>query len=79
MEEKQMTLRIDAKCSDTCWSGIFNSDGKLLREKSGYVPNGLGIGGGDYVNLEIDLETGQILNWKKPTAEAVREFFEETY
>lgn len=59
------TISFSAKCSD-----MFNA---TLREDdrhaqyNGYVPSFLG--GGDYVQLKIDLETGQILNWKAPTEE----------
>ena len=45
-----------------------------MRESDGYVPSGFGIGGGDYIELEIDFETGQILNWKKPSDDDVEEF-----
>ena len=34
----------------------------------GYVPLG-SLGGGDYIEMEIDNATGQILNWK-PSVEA---------
>lgn len=29
---------------------------------------------GDYVILDIDLDTGKILNWKPPTAEQIEEW-----
>jgi len=29
---------------------------------------------GDYLILNIDLETGQITNWRKPSAEAIESF-----
>ena len=29
---------------------------------------------GDYLILDIDLETGQILNWKKPTREDLERY-----
>jgi len=28
---------------------------------------------GDYVELQIDLETGQIMNWKKPSRKVIEE------
>ena len=49
-------LKISGKCSD-CFSMLM--DGK---EYDGYVPGFLG--GGDYIELDIDLDTGKILNWK---------------
>ena len=55
-------LSITAKCS-----GMFSAsmDGK---EYDGYVPDFMpGDHYGDYVMLEIDIETGHIVNWKKPS------------
>lgn len=45
---------IGAKCSDLCnWSIGDNQD-------DGYVPNDMGIGGGDYIDFEFCLNCGQI-------------------
>lgn len=66
------TIKISAKCSD-----MFNAqyDGKSY---SGYVPDWMpGEHYGDYVNLEIDLETGKILDWKKPTKTQLDETFKK--
>ena len=30
---------------------------------------------GDYVTLDIDIETGKILNWKKPTERDLKQTF----
>ena len=60
-------LKISAKCSDLCWTEYTDKDGKKT-ESDGYVPKGIGIDEyGDYVELEIDMKTGQILNWKPVT------------
>jgi hypothetical protein len=57
------TITISAKCSD-----LFSASLDDGRTYDGYVPNFFpGRHWGDYVNLEIDLETGKILNWKAPT------------
>jgi len=56
-------LKISAKCSDLCWTEYTDSKGQTT-ESDSYVPEDIGIGGGDYVDLEINMETGQILNWK---------------
>jgi hypothetical protein len=66
-------IKINAKCNDMC-NTIVSDDGAVVRSRDGYAPGGLGIGGGDYIRLEIDAETGQILNWKKP--ETVEDIFE---
>ena len=66
-----MTIQLMAKCSDCC-SIILIRDGEKIAEHDGYVPNFLG--GGDYIELDINAETGQILNWKPPTLEQIANF-----
>ena len=58
-------LRISAKCSDLCWTSYTDSKGNET-ESDGYVPEeiGIGDGSGDYVDIDIDMKTGQIQNWK---------------
>jgi len=60
-------LRISAKCSDLCWTEYTDKNGNKTNSDS-YVPEGIGIDEegdcGDYVSMEIDMETGQIQNWK---------------
>ena len=64
-------LRISAKCSDLCWTEYIDKDGNET-QSDGYVPSGIGIDEyGDYVTLDIDMETGQILNWEPVTDEQV--------
>jgi hypothetical protein len=65
-------LSIIAKPSD-CGSYYIYEDGKLAWEHRGYVPRGLGIGGGDYVEIEIDLETGKVVGWQQPDLENIIE------
>ena len=61
-------LRISAKCVDLCFTEYTDSKGNETSSDS-YVPKGLTIGGpdddGDYIDIEIDTKTGQILNWKQ--------------
>ena len=64
-------LTISAKCSDLCYTKYTDKNGKET-ESDGYVPNGIGIDEyGDYVVLDIDMETGQIQNWKPVTDKQV--------
>ena len=51
--------------ANICFSELRAENGAIVAEHNGYVPRFLPGNGGDYVNLEIDLETGTILNWKK--------------
>lgn len=67
---KKTVLRISAKCSDMYSHTIINKDG-VYQEYDGYVPSFFpdSYSGNDYVELDIDPYTGQILNWDcwKPT------------
>jgi hypothetical protein len=60
-------IKINAKCGDRCQVSVIEN-GATVQDKNGYVPSGLGIGGGDYIRLEIDADTGHILNWKTPAS-----------
>lgn len=52
--ESKRILTLSAKCSDAC----FVEYDEL--EKDGYVPWDIGIGGGDYVEIEVCMECGQL-------------------
>ena len=58
-------LKISAKCSSLCWTEFTDAKGNVT-ESDGYVPEGIGLGDGtgDYIELDIDMKTGQILNWE---------------
>jgi hypothetical protein len=77
-KQPQRTIQVSAKCSDLCWMAL-DTDGKRVGEMDGYVPdwfpNPTSEHYGDYVSLQIDLETGQILNWKKPTQAQLKATF----
>ena len=68
-------LRISAKCSDLFAMSLGN------KEYDGYVPDWLPNTNakhyGDYVELKIDIETGQILNWKKPSQTQLDDTFDK--
>lgn len=70
---------VSAKCSDLFGATLYkNNEGRIggtLGCYEGYVPDFMpGDHGGDYVELSIDIETGKILNWKKPTAKDLKVF-----
>ena len=66
-KSKNGVLRISAKCVDLCWTEYTDSKGNIT-QSNGYVPQHIGIDEyGDYVVLDIDMQTGQILNWKPVT------------
>jgi hypothetical protein len=71
-------LRINAKCSDLCGSSYEDKNGNVTESKEyAYVPYNIGIGGGDYVELDIDTETGKILNWKPVSDEKIIDAIKE--
>ena len=55
-------LVINAKCSDLC-NVEYYKDGKPIIESNGYAPDFPGICGGDYIDIEIDLDTGKIIGF----------------
>jgi hypothetical protein len=69
------TLKIYLKVCDQFSCGLYSESGKQLKDYEGYVPRIMpGEHCGDYVDLEIDIDTGMILNWKKLTSEDIEEF-----
>lgn len=69
-----MILKLSAKCSDMCSAVLVSDKGKVLKERDGYVPSIMPEGGGDYVDIDIDVATGKILNWKVPTEAQLNSF-----
>lgn len=75
--EDARIIRISAKCSDLFTATVHDSEGKVIKDYSGYVPDFFpGEHYGDYVDLAIDLRTGLILNWK-PTKKDLETFLNE--
>ena len=66
-------LLVSAKCSDMCDISIPH----LNIDQNGYVPKGLSIGEGDYVALEINLDTGKIIGWKPLTDQEIVNIFKD--
>lgn len=69
---KVLTVNIQAKCNDMCSVGLRTESGQVFCSH-GYVPE-MGIGGGDYIDLEINVQTGQILNWKPLDTDSIEDF-----
>ena len=73
MSREITILEITAKCSDLCNVTATNKAGDTIQNGDGYVPAFMpGENYGDYVILEIEVETGKILNWKPPTDAEIR-------
>jgi len=61
-------ISISAKCSDCFSMNVMDKEGNYIADYDGYVPSFMPNGGGygDYVQMKIDLETGEILDWTNP-------------
>ena len=63
------TIQITAKCSDMFHAQLRDEKGKFIGWYDGYVPSWFGNSrDGDYVLLTIEIESGKILGWRKPSA-----------
>lgn len=64
------SIDVCAKVRDSGCYTLADKDGNECGETiDGYVPSFFPDDGGDYLNLNIEIETGRILNWKRPTPE----------
>jgi hypothetical protein len=74
-----MKIQLSAKCSDLFSCSVTdNKDNLLVDGYDGYVPAFMPDEHyGDYVILDIDVKTGQILNWRKDAEKLVRQFIKE--
>jgi len=72
------TISISAKCSDPFDATFLDAKGNELGAYSGYVPDFFPEEHyGDYVMFDIDVDTGKIVNWKKPSQAALQKVMEE--
>lgn len=75
VEAKYITIFIKA-CDTGSYKLLDGDHGEIAERSDDYVPNRIIPGEhGDYIDLKINLETGQIVNWEKPTAEDIQEAF----
>lgn len=67
------TLKIYCKVCDNFTAALVDQNGhEIYDQEDGYVPGFMpGEHFGDYLILDIDLDTGKVLNWKPPTAEEI--------
>lgn len=67
IEVETMTINIKVRDEFSCT--FYDHRGGVVREYNGYVPGFMpGDHYGDYLELEINLETGKILNWRHQDA-----------
>ena len=69
------TLKICLKVSDRFCASLLDQDGTEIHDFDDcYVPDFMpGQHYGDYVMLDIDIDSGQITNWTVPSAEQIQE------
>lgn len=74
---KPAFICISAKCSDLFGATLYDeNDNQVGESYDGYVPDFMpGEHCGDYVELTIELATGRIVNWQKPSPKALAETF----
>ena len=69
--EQEVEAKVIEVHVKVCDSGLYtlkSEQGLEIHSRDGYVPEFFPEDHyGDYLDLKIDIETGQILNWKKPT------------
>ncbi len=70
---------MSAKCSDLFSASLTDDKGQVVGEYDGYVPDFFPDEHyGDYVILDIEVETGRILNWRKPDKKDLEIFKKES-
>lgn len=71
VEVEAKTLKIHCKVCDNFTASLHDQDGaEIHSQEDGYVPGFMpGEHYGDYLILDIDIDTGQVVNWNQPTAE----------
>lgn len=68
------TISFSAKCDELFSIRLLAAGNQLIKEvEGGSIPPTLG--GNGYVELEIDLATGQVVNWTPPTVEQLERIF----
>lgn len=68
------TISVYCKVCDNFTASILDQNGETIYEQDdGYVWTFMpGEHFGDYLILNIDIDTGTITNWKKPSAEEIQ-------
>jgi hypothetical protein len=78
VEVEAKTLKLHLKVCDSFYASMVDQHGDVLKDYEGYVPDFMpGDHYGDYVYLDIDLDTGKIINWEPPTRAEIEAFVNE--
>lgn len=77
--EDAKALHLCLKVSDCFNAQLLTAEARVLAEYSDYVPDFMpGYHYGDYVIFEIDIDTGMIKNWNKPSSSQLEAFIEKS-
>ena len=78
VEIEAKELRVHLKVSDRFTASLHDQNGEeIFLQEDGYVPDFMPEKHyGDYVILNIDIDTGQITNWSTPTEDEIKNFME---
>jgi hypothetical protein len=72
VQVEAVAVVITAKVRDAGCYTIIDQEGEVIGEHDGYVPDFFPEEHyGDYLMLQINLDTGQVMNWTAPTPEQV--------
>lgn len=78
MATNVVKLSLLVKVSDLCNYALLDQNNNAVAKRSGYLPEFVpGDVGGDYLHLDIDLETGRIINWVAPTTKDLENIIDE--
>lgn len=77
VEVEAKTVEVHCKVRDEGCYTLKDQDGAQIAQRSDdYVPGFFpGQHDGDYLILEIELETGRVVNWQRPSPSDVQEAF----
>lgn len=67
--EHTRTINIQGKSSDGFMASLLDAQGRVVGEYDGYVLGCCHDGDDDYVEMDIDVDSGQIARWKGLSAE----------
>lgn len=79
VEVEAKTLQIHIKIRDNFSCTLVDQDGEDICEQlDDYVPDFMpGEHFGDYIYLDIDIDSGQVTNWVKPDVEQLQNWIEK--
>ena len=78
MQVQARTIQIFAKVSDAGAYTLLDQNAQIIHDCNGYVPSWFpGDHRGDYVILDIDIETGYVTNWKTPNTVELERWIDE--